>query len=111
MVSAFAGIGRSDQVYAMIDYTQTEKKDVLQSRNLMAELGWQVWSPLIVYARYEVGRTTQARSTTSATVRSMVFGAQAFVLPYVEVRPEYRIWDTELPGATGRWNVQLHIFY
>lgn len=111
MVSAFAGVSRTDFVYAMIDYTQSSKKDVLESRNMMAELGWSVWSPLIVYARYEVGRTTQPVINATATVRSMVFGAQAFVLPYVEVRPEYRIWDTELPGATSRWNVQLHVFY
>ena len=38
-----------------------------------------------------------------------LIGAQIFLLPYVEVRPEYRIVDTER-FRSKRWAVQVHLF-
>ena len=111
MISAFLGGGLTDHVYVMFDLTQVTKEQVMQSTNIMTELGWNIWSPLILYGRYEVGTTTQEQALADARIQSIVLGAQAFVLPYVELRPEYRIWDTALPGSPSRWNVQLNIFY
>jgi len=111
MISAFLGGGLTDHLYVMFDLTQVTKEQVMQSTNIMTELGWNIWSPLILYGRYEVGTTTQEQALDDARIQSIVLGAQAFVLPYVELRPEYRIWDTALPGSTSRWNLQLHIFY
>jgi hypothetical protein len=34
-----------------------------------------------------------------------------FLLPNVELRPEYRIFDTYRPGMIGRWGAQLHLYY
>lgn len=111
IVNSFAGIGLTDNLALMLDYTQTSRKDVQTSKNFMTELMWQVWSPALLYARWERGATTFAQAADEAVVYSAVLGAQLFVLPYVELRPEYRIWDTMLDGRTTRWNVQLHIFY
>ncbi len=111
MVSTFLGIGITDYLYLMADLTQVSKDNVSRSTNVTTELGWSIWDPLIVYARYEVGNTSFEQLSDDVSARSVIFGSQIFVMPYVELRPEYRIWDTDLPGTTSRWNVQLHIFY
>ncbi len=111
IVSAFVGAGWLDNMYLMLDYTQTTKENVQTSRNFFTELGWHVYPPLILYARYETGTTDTEFVTEQASLSHGVLGAQVFVMPYVEIRPEYRIYDSALPGVTTRWNVQLHIFY
>lgn len=111
MVSVFGGIGLTDAAYLMFQLTETSLENVMSSTTGMVELGWQVYSPLIVYARYEHGVTSQQRAPSDVSITSGVIGAQVFVLPFVEVRPEYRLWDTALDGVATRWAVQLHFFY
>ncbi len=111
MVSVFGGIGLTDAAYLMFQLTETSLENVMSSTTGMVELGWQVYSPLIVYARYEHGVTSQQRAPSDVSITSGVIGAQVFVLPFVEVRPEYRLWDTALDGVATRWAVQLHLFY
>lgn len=111
MTSAFAGIGLSDHISLMLDYTTTELDDAIRTSNFMAELGYQVYSPLYVYGRYERYTTDQELAPGTIVANAAVFGAQIFVLPYVELRPEYRIWDTWKEGTANRWNLQLHLFY
>ncbi|MBC8125006.1 MAG: hypothetical protein H7X70_04670 [Candidatus Kapabacteria bacterium] len=111
MTSVFASVGWSDHVALMLDYTITNKTGVIRSRNLMAELSYQIFSPVLVYARYERYFTDQINSPGTVSTNAGVLGAQIFVLPYVELRPEFRLWDTWKEGTSNRWAVQLHIFY
>ena len=110
MQSLVGGFGVIDAVYLMLDLTRTEKKDIQKSLNFMAEAGWQFIDPIIAYARFEHG-TTDQRIAGRSIANSGVFGAQIFLIPYVEIRPEYRLFDTAREGVATRWNVQLHIFY
>lgn len=111
LASGFAGAGITDNLSLMLDYTSTSKPGVLKSSTAMAELSWQVTSPVIAYARYETYSTKYAGLNSTIDANAAVLGAQVFVLPYVVLRPEYRIWDTNLEGVIARWNAQLHIFY
>ena len=111
MISAFAGAAVTDHVYLMADVVQTHKLNVLTSTMGMVEVGWSVDPSVIAYARYEHGTSDQSQMQTNATLTSGVFGAQVFVLPFMEIRPEYRIMDTFYSGINTRWNVQLHLFY
>lgn len=111
VVNAWAGIGITDLLALQAEFAHVERVGVLIANNVTAELMVQVWSPLLPYVRFEHGATTQAQISGTATVNSIILGAQMFPIPYVELRPEYRIWDTILPGYTSRWNLQLHIFY
>ncbi|MCX6141521.1 MAG: hypothetical protein NTX15_12000 [Candidatus Kapabacteria bacterium] len=77
----------------------------------MAELMYQVISAASVYVRYERYFTDQSQAPGTVNANAGIVGAQLFVLPYVEVRPEYRLWDTFRQGVSTRWAVQLHIFY
>ena len=111
MLNAVGGLGLIDQIYVMMDLTITTKQNVQSSMNFMTEVGWNGWEPVIIYGRYEHGKTDQARLSTNSSANSGVVGAQIFLIPYVELRPEYRLFDTSKEGVATRWNVQLHIFY
>lgn len=114
MYSAFAGIGWQDNLALMLDVTQADIDSRLTSTNVMAELMWQLATPVFPYVRYETGISHAAAIADAdrpPAVSSIVLGTQLFVIPYVELRPEYRIWDTDLEGYVSRWNLQLHLFY
>lgn len=111
MINAFVGIGLTDHLSLMTEAVFTSKTNALKSTTLMSELLWQLWSPVLAYVRYETGTTMLAKNAQNATVNSLIFGSQLFVLPFVELRPEYRVQDTYLDGYSSRWNLQLHIFY
>ncbi len=111
MISVFAGGGLTDQLYVMLDVTRTEKEYVMYSTMSMAELGWQITPPLIAYVRYEHGTTNQTKLLEETTLNAGIIGAQVFVMPFVELRPEYRLFDTFKDGVATRWNLQLHLFY
>ncbi|MDZ4745009.1 MAG: hypothetical protein SGJ05_03290 [bacterium] len=110
IMSGFLGVGLTDYVALAADYTLVQKGEIVQANNLSLELTAQVWSPVLPFVRYEIG-TSQQRTNAKQSAQSTVIGAHIFVMPYVELRPEYRIWDTVRPGLTARWNLQLHIFY
>ncbi len=111
MVNVFAGGGITDALYLMLEGTQTTKTNVQRSTMIMAELGYQIAPPLIAYVRVEHGATQQHLRPNDATLTGTIIGAQVFVMPFVEVRPEYRLQDTFRDGVATRWNVQLHLFY
>jgi hypothetical protein len=83
----------------------------METESWTAELMYQASTWACPYVRAERYWTRQAAAQSSVSANAAIIGAQIFVVPYVELRPEYRIWDTELDGYTSRWNLQLHIFY
>jgi hypothetical protein len=109
--SAFAGIGLSDELSLLIDRTTLDRRDIMETESWTAELMYQASTWAFPYVRAERYWTRQAAAQSSVSANAAIIGAQIFVVPYVELRPEYRIWDTELDGYTSRWNLQLHIFY
>lgn len=110
LLSGFVGIGLTDVMGLAFDYTRIKKDEIVEANNFAAEFTVQVYSPILPFVRYEVS-STQQRQNDTESVKSSVIGAHIFVMPYVELRPEYRIWDTAKQGLTTRWNLQLHIFY
>lgn len=111
ITSAFSGIGLSDEFSLMLDYTAMHYDDRFSSRSMMAELMYSATTWLFPYIRAERYYTDQYRALGTYLSNSATLGAQIFLMPYIELRPEYRIWDTWMTGYTSRWNVQLHFFY
>ena len=58
--------------------------------------------------RFERAQTTD--SDVKTVVTSFVASLEFFPLPFVEVRPEYRIVKTE-EYLFGQPTIQLHVFY
>jgi hypothetical protein len=123
MMNVYAGIGLTDKVSLMLDMAQTDIQDnsskVMRdgisrvsgkNTSYLAELTYQLEPWLLPYARLEYAELS-AGTRPDIIIRQMVFGAQFFVLPNFEIRPEYRIFDTELKDYISRWGAQLHIYY
>lgn len=76
-----------------------------------SELLYQANSWLFPYVRAEYAELHNTQSQSLTVIRQYVIGMQVFLLPNVEFRPEYRMFDTYRPGIIGRWGAQLHLFY
>lgn len=107
---AFAGVGWTDHIAVWAEYSLL-RTSVLRRWTVTAEAGIWLWSALLPYVRVEHGTVTEPLyGTTQPYTTQLVLGAQAFVLPFVELRPEYRWADTEA-YRSGRVALQLHVFY
>jgi len=113
ITSAFLGIGLSDVASLMIDQSMIQRSGGFSTSNFMTELLFQLHEGAMPYVRYEQGATQTiiGDATRREFAESVILGAQIFPIPFVELRPEYRVWNTHLPGHVGRWNLQLHLYY
>ena len=107
----FTGIGVNEKITLTADYSRTVKTDMRVTNNLMLEAGYSVSEPLRLILRTESGRTFTniAGSDLKTYTNQGLIGAQILIFPYVELRPEYRIVDTER-FRSSRYSAQLHIF-
>lgn len=112
LTNVFAGLGLTDRLSLMGEYAMSGVKDGRQTRNYSVELMWQSLVGLLPFVRYEHGKTiiSVPGGTKELYNKQISLGAQIFPLPFVEIRPEYRIFDTN-DYTSSRWNVHLHIFY
>ncbi len=111
LTSAFAGVGLSDHLSLLVDRTSMNLNNVIETENWTAELMYQAATWAFPYVRAERYWTDQVNAEGTVQTNAAIIGAQIFLLPYVELRPEYRIIDTWKEGYSSRWNFQLHIFY
>jgi len=81
------------------------------SRSVSGEILYQAKSWLFPYVRTEYGELKLDVTEETTIIRQFILGAQIFVLPNMEIRPEYRIFDTYRPGMIGRWGAQFHLYY
>jgi hypothetical protein len=111
LTSAFAGVGLSDHLSLLLDRTSMKLNNIIETENWTAELMYQAATWVFPYIRAERYWTDQVNAAGTVLTDAAIIGAQIFLLPYVELRPEYRILDTWKEGYSSRWNFQLHIFY
>lgn len=109
LMNAFAGVGLADEVTLMFDYAASDKKGIRKTTTASVEAMYQLHEALFLTARAETGRTL-TENFDSAYTQTVMIGAQVFVLPYIELRPEYRIMDAN-SFRSGRYALQLHLFY
>lgn len=109
MINAFAGVGLADKATLMFDYATSTKKGVRTTNTASIEALYQLDDALFLTARAETG-TTLTENSDPAYTQTLMLGAQIFILPYVEFRPEYRVMDANT-FRSGRYTFQLHFFY
>jgi hypothetical protein len=115
LVNGFAGIGLNDKFSLMGEYAMSGVKDGRQTRNYSVELMYRAWAGALPYIHYERGSTRVSAPQAASGVEEwfatqITLGVQIFPIPFVELRPELRYYDTEAYRAT-RFNLQLHVFY
>ncbi len=108
----FAGIGVEDQLSLSFEYAHSEKLGLRTTNVFSAELFWQASEWLLLYLRGETGGTRITASDPAARsyAQQAIVGAQIFLFPYIAIRPEYRLLDTDQYRST-RYAIQLHLFY
>jgi len=108
----FFNVGLVDKLALMTEYMRTLKQGRLEVNNITLELNYQIMEPLIAYVRYERGNTSYLEDDKTFITTHYVFGAKAYILPYIAFLPEYRINDKEhLEGYASQWAFQVHVFY
>ncbi len=115
MVNIFAGAGISDRVALQGEYMLSGVKDGRQTRNYSVMLTYQALSGLMPFVRFERGITQVSAPNAADGVAELysvqaTIGAQIFPFPFIELRPEFRYYDTESFRST-RWNLQVHLYY
>lgn len=113
LTNLFGGLGRQDRLAVMGEVAFSDKESLRSSRTVSVDVSLQPKPGIILYVRGEHGTVTHERigsADVELTTRQAVFGSQIFLMPQVEVRPEYRLLDTET-FRSGRYAVQLHVFY
>jgi hypothetical protein len=120
LANVFAGVGLTDRLSLMGEYALSGVRDGRQTRNFSAELTYQPVVGLMPYLRYEQGRTRVSNPDAASGISEqsstqITLGAQIFPLPYVELRPELRYFDSKLSDTESikatRFFLQLHVFY
>lgn len=115
ITSFYFNIGLSDRLALMTEYI-TSNKVLAQAdpyreiNNYLVELDYQFLEGLNVFARYEVGNTLI--DGKEYNVNQYVFGTHIFLLPFIDILPEYRIYDRgDISDYSSQWAIQLHLFY
>jgi hypothetical protein len=119
LTNAFLGVGLEDNISLFAEYARSENTDVRTTNAITTELMWKLLESVYLYARAEYGITERFINgqPSENEITQYVLGAQIFLLPYLELRPEWRIQDTELTPRTeqqfrtGRFAMQIHLFY
>ncbi len=105
----FGGFGWIDHLSVWAEYS-TLHTDFLHRWTITTEVCLWLRNAVMPYVRIEHGVVTKPSFHPVPYTTQLVVGAQLFVLPFVELRPEYRWADTE-SYRSGRFAIQLHMFY
>lgn len=112
MINTFVGVGWQDRIGLLVESMMQGNRDAKQRRSVSGELFGRVADPLYLYARVENGNTRNVVSGEERTGYSQqyVLGAKVLLFPCVELRPEYRVIESDEFLRT-RWVFQLHFYY
>jgi len=113
LANIFSGIGLWENVSILLEYAHSVKEDLRTTKNAALDLTCSLKDgAFLLFLRGERGVTNETFGgfDIETYTNQGVAGIQLFVLPHVELRPEYRIMDTEQYSST-RYAVQLHLFY
>lgn len=115
LINIFAMAGWTDHATVIAEYSISEKHDLRKTNNFMIEALYRFLPSLMLSARYEKADTeysTNVENPVEYIAKQIVFGAYIYPLPYIELRPEYRIFDREAAVSyQSQWALQLHLYY
>ena len=120
MLNGFMGAGINNGLSAVAEVSFRDNPNAGQEifRQLNTLFGvnyaWRQW--LVLNARVERGQSEYLTQTLEGTLDEVavawqyVAGLEFFPLPYVEIRPEYRLVNT-YDYLFGQATIQVHLFY
>ena len=108
--SYFLGLGRLDRGSLFFEVSRSDRGQEAdwKTLNSMAMVSVQVREWLVLNTRAE--RATTSRQGEEFTAHSLVVGTEFFPIPYLELRPEYRLTQTD-DYILGQYTLQIHMFF
>jgi hypothetical protein len=114
LVNLYLNLGLTDRMGILTEYVIGNKEKVRETNNYFAELYYQLFDFLTIYGRYEKANTKFVYDTNQPEYKTTqyVFGGNFYPFGFMEIRPEYRIYDRELfESYQTQWAVQVHLYY
>ena len=112
ITALYFNAGLTDKLSFLSEILWTDKKDIRKSRNFLVGVTYQILDALLVEVRLEKALTDDIINKEPWNTNQYLIGLHIFPLPFIELRPEYRIFDREwADGYQAQYAVQLHIFY
>ncbi|MFA6571608.1 MAG: hypothetical protein WCT77_10285 [Bacteroidota bacterium] len=110
--SLFLHIGMLEKFALMTEYIHAKKQNSRTTDNFLVELTYQPLEAANIFFRFEQGNTNEVFQDKNYHSNQYVIGAHIFPLPFIDLLPEYRIYDRQwIPGHAAQWAFQAHIFY
>ena len=108
LFNGFLGAGIHDGLSIMAEASLARRTIDYDQLNAMLMLNYTPWSWISASLRAERAQTQTA--TDESITWQYVAGLEFFPLPYIEVRPEYRLVETD-DYRFGQATLQVHLFY
>ena len=109
LASGFMGLGIHEGVSFVAETSYSQRTIDYTTLNHLVGLWYTPIEWLSTAIRYEYATTTLANDRMAKT-QALVAGLEFFPTPYMEVRPEYRLVETDA-YRFGHATVQIHLFY
>ena len=108
MINAFGGIGASNLGSLMVEGAMIQRGDNFTAMNLMAMLSVRCGFEWLYFnVRGELASAENTTDSQKFETTQLVAGFEIFPLPYLEIRPEYRILRTD-EYAMNHYTLQFH---
>jgi len=112
VANVFLGWGMADNFSFLLEYMDTEKKNSRRAITWLGEFTYQIHESLLPYIRAERQLTREVTQPEANYINQLVFGAHIYILPYIDLLPEYRLVDREwVDGYHSSFAFQIHIWY
>jgi hypothetical protein len=113
ITNVFGSLGISETFSICAEYLRSEKKDSRLTMAYLFDVTYQLSESVLPFARLERSIVKEADDRgLPAYTNQYVFGAHINILPFIDLLPEYRIYDREhVDGYSAQWAFQIHVFY
>jgi hypothetical protein len=112
---AFAGIGLADKASIFVEGLYGKNADDRIVRNFSVIGSYDLVSWLAAVWRFDWGQTEVYPGKSLDYANAFVAGLEIFPMPFIELRPEFRVTQKNpfygIGTYTGQWTGQIHIFY
>ena len=108
LLDGFLGLGSLQGLELRLEIAYSKRGEQHEILNLSSITSWALWDWLILMARAERGHTRREEGEYE-TLQAVV-GLEFFPLPFIELRPEYRLVQTD-EYRFAQPTIQLHLFY
>ena len=110
--TAFLGTSITDELQIIGKFAGSNMPHTRTTENYTISANYLLQKGVFLGARAEFGNTTLIYGDEKFPIinKQYVLYSRIFLMPYLELIPEYRILETE-EYRSSRWAVQLHIYY